>query len=80
MTADEERERWEIAKAVRADRPRWVVIWDAPDGLFRAYPDFRVHGGMRAASGSDRGALEAEMDQIEQVSGRRGRPGKTADG
>jgi hypothetical protein len=73
VLTDEETERWKVAKAIRAARPSWVVIWVHQFAEFRAHPKFRVRPGDAIAKGKDRAGLETDMDRIEKRSRPRSR-------
>jgi hypothetical protein len=71
--ADAEAARWEAAKQIRADYPRWVVIWAARKGEYQARPKFRAPRDTVARAGTA-DDLTAQMDAIEQA---RRRPART---
>ena len=74
LAPDGEAARWQAAKRIREERPRWVVIWLARTGQFKAYPKFAAPRGT-TPSAQTPAELTAQMEQIEQAARRpRGRP------
>jgi hypothetical protein len=58
--------RWQIAKQIRCERPRWVVIWYGRNDEYRARPLFRAPLGTVVAAASPE-ELTAQMDAVEQA-------------
>jgi hypothetical protein len=70
-------ERWREAARLRGEHPRWVIVWVAGPGEFRAYarlPGTRRDAALVAPAADD---LAAQIDRTEQAatarSARRGR-------
>jgi len=63
---DEDAGRWEAVRQLRRERPRWVIIWAAQIGKYRAYPLFRARRGL-VVTAETKDETAAQMDQIERV-------------
>jgi hypothetical protein len=76
---DEDAVCWQAAKQIREEHQRWVVIWLARIGQFRAYPKFAALRGT-APTAKTVGELTAQMEQVEHTARRpRGRSGQARD-
>ena len=63
---EDDADRWQAARQLRRERPRWVIIWVAETRHYRAYPLFRTRRGLVVtAATADEAAVQ--MDQIEQA-------------
>ena len=62
--------RWEVAARIRLEHPRWVVLWLARLGQYRAYPLFRAPRGT-VVDAQDPDQLVTQMSQVEQEAPRR---------
>ncbi len=75
MTADDVA-RWQAAKQLRAEHPKWLVIWVARTRRFHAY----LLAASRAGAGltdTEPAGLAAQMEQAERAAtSRRARPGR----
>lgn len=71
--ADDEAARWQAARQLGRDHPRWVVIWLARASEYRAYALFRTRDTVLAAPTPQE--LASEMQRIEQAA----RPGARHD-
>jgi hypothetical protein len=58
--------RWRAAARLRREHPRWVVIWLASAGTYRAYPLFRAPRETAVTAATPE-QLAAEMDQVQQA-------------
>jgi hypothetical protein len=68
--ADGEAARWQAARQLGRDHPRWVVIWLARASEYRAYALFRTRATVLAAPTPQE--LASEMERIEQAAPARG--------
>lgn len=68
-TATDDAARWRAAKQLRRENPRWVVIWLASAGCYRAYPLFRAPRGTKLTAASPE-QLTGQMNQIRQAARR----------
>jgi hypothetical protein len=62
----DEAERWQAAKVIRRQHPRWVVIWAAGTGRYHAWPLFRAPRGT-ALTAQEPAELVAQMKDVEQA-------------
>jgi hypothetical protein len=69
---DEDASRWEAVRQLRRERPRWVIIWVAQIGKYRAYPPFRAWRGL-VVTAATTDETAAQMDQIERACSQRAR-------
>jgi hypothetical protein len=76
VVSDDDQVRWDAAAQIRRDHPRWVVIWLARNGQFRARLLFRAPPGT-VAIGTTAEELTARMDEIRQATSRPKRPART---
>lgn len=77
--ADDESRHWQAAAEIRRQHPRWVTIWVARAGHYRAWPLFRAPRGTSLTAQAPE-ELTAQMDQIEQAAPppRRRTPGENS--
>jgi hypothetical protein len=66
--ADPDLACWEKAIRIQVEHPRWVVVWLARLGHYRAYPFFRLRSGAKYVSSSKPDELVALIDEAEQAS------------
>jgi hypothetical protein len=73
MAAVDDAEHWRAARQLRRDRPRWVVIWLADAGRYRAYPLFRTRGEsvVTAATPPEAADQMAAIEKSARPSGQR---------
>jgi hypothetical protein len=69
LARDEDAACWQAAKQIREEHPRWVVIWLARIGQFRAYPKFAAPRGT-APTAKTPGELTAQMEHVEHTARR----------
>ena len=69
-TATDEAGRWLAVRRLRREHPRWVVIWLASAGCYRAYPLFRAPQGT-ALTAPTPDELAAQMNQFRPAASRR---------
>jgi hypothetical protein len=65
--AGDDAERWQEAARLRGEHPRWVIVWLAQAGEFRAYarlPGARRDTALTASAAAD---LAAQIDRAEHA-------------
>jgi hypothetical protein len=73
MTGDDAA-RWQAAKQLRAEHPKWLVIWVARTQRFHAYPLAASRVGV-GLTDSDPAGLAAQIEQADRAAAsRRARP------
>jgi hypothetical protein len=75
--AGDESRHQQAAAQIRRQHPRWVSIWVARTGHYRAWPLFRAPRGTSLTAQTPE-ELTAQLDQIEQAAGQRS-PGRSRD-
>lgn len=68
--AGDESRHQQAAAQIRRQHPRWVTIWVARAGHYRAWPLFRAARGTSLTAREPR-ELTAQMKQIEQAAAQR---------
>jgi hypothetical protein len=58
--------RWREAWRIRRAHPRWVVLWDAPAGQYRAYRRARARRETKLTDDSPEG-LAAQIEKADQA-------------
>ncbi len=67
--------RWQAAKQLRSDHPKWLVIWVARTQRFYAYLLAATSAGASGLVDTEPAGLAAQMQQAERAAAsRRARP------
>jgi hypothetical protein len=66
MTGDDAA-RWQAAKQLRAEHPKWLVIWVARTRRFHAYRLAAAQPGARELADAEPAGLAAQMQQAEHA-------------
>ncbi len=70
MTGDDAA-RWQAAKQLRAEHPKWLVIWVARTQRFHAYRLAASQPGARELTDTETAGLAAQMQQAEHTAASR---------
>jgi hypothetical protein len=70
MTGDDAA-RWQAAKQLRAEHPKWLVIWVARTQRFHAYLLAASRAGASELTDTQPAGLAAQMEQAERTAASR---------
>jgi hypothetical protein len=76
MTADDT-ERRQAARQLRAEHPKWLVIWVARTQQFHGYLLASSRTGANGLTDTESAGLAAQMEQAERAADRRAGPRRT---
>jgi len=70
MTGDDAA-RWQAAKQLRAEHPKWLVIWVPRTQRFHAYPLAASRAGVSELTDTAPARLAAQMEQADRAAASR---------